>query len=132
MKRGFTLVELLTVIVVLGIIAAIAIPTIVNTIKDSRIKTCKEQVRTIENAAKRWGTENSININKTSPGTITVKQLQDRGYLSAKDNVVNPITNESMENIQINITYDNLYNQFSYKLPNNVCSYWVSIFTLHF
>ena len=119
MKKGFTLIELLTVIVLLGIIAAITVPIIVDTIQDSRIKSCEETVRTIESAAERWHAHNP-----NAATIITVKELQDEGYLSAEDEIVNPVItsgNNSMNNEEITITYDKTYNQYSYKMRADIC-----------
>ena len=121
MKKGFTLVELLTVIVVLGIIAAIVVPNVVDTIQNSRVKSCEEQVRMIENAAKRWGTENTLNIDKDTLEPITVEKLQEQGYLP-KGEIINPVTKENMTSVQITITYDSAYNQYSYTLPDDICT----------
>ena len=128
MKKGFTLVELLTVIVVLGIIAAIVVPNVVDTIQNSRVKSCEEQVRMIENAAKRWGTENTfdLTIDKTVPKTIKVKtikvsDLQGNGYLP-KGEIINPVTKKSMTDRDITISYDENNHQYSYTLPDDICT----------
>lgn len=51
-QKGMTLVELLAVLVILGIIAAIAIPMIGNTIKDSKEKAILADAQTILSGAK--------------------------------------------------------------------------------
>ena len=48
--RGFTLVELLVVTLILSILMAVALPLYLNAVKDSRIKTNRANMQTIANA----------------------------------------------------------------------------------
>ena len=50
-KNGFTLVELLAVIVILAIILVIAVPSIMNTIEDSRKGALESSTKMIASAA---------------------------------------------------------------------------------
>ena len=58
-EKGLSLVELLAVIVILGIVAAIAIPAIGNIIDSSRVKAAKADAANILSAAQIYFTENS-------------------------------------------------------------------------
>lgn len=121
-NKGFTLIELLTVIVLLGVIMAITVPIIVNTISDSRYDSCEENVRTIENAAERWHAANPGTVSEDDDNyTKTVEELQNEGYLSASDEIINPITGESMNDVEVKITYDAGYNQYNYEVVDDVC-----------
>ena len=60
MKKGFTLVELLAVIVILAIIALIAIPGIVHIIKNTKDKAYDRSVENIAHAAKLYDLESQI------------------------------------------------------------------------
>ena len=77
MKKGFTLVELMAVIIILGIIALILVPKIGDIIEDSTIgsdeKAATMYVKNIENelAAKKANKEN-VNYN----GSYTLKQVK--------------------------------------------------------
>ena len=72
-KKGVTLVELLAVIIILGIIAAIAVPTIGNLIENQKVKAAQTEWANIQDAARLYATD------KTS-GNITLADLET--YLS--------------------------------------------------
>lgn len=57
MKKGFTLVELLAVIVVLGVIALISVPQILNVVEDSRKGAFKDSASGLIEAAELYYTQ---------------------------------------------------------------------------
>jgi len=80
-KKGLTLVELLAVIVVLGIIAAIAIPAIGGVIEKSKVNADLATLKLIEDAAIRYATtENVENAGVTNKAIAT--ELVTKGYLA--------------------------------------------------
>ncbi|WP_044339503.1 type IV pilin protein [Rossellomorea aquimaris] len=81
-ERGLTLVELLAVIVILGIIAAIAVPSIGNIIEKSRADAVKAEGIQVLNAAKLYVSSESIPEDKTLEAT----DLED--YLEENDDIM--------------------------------------------
>lgn len=53
-SRGFTLVEMMVVVVVIGILAAVIIPQFVNTTQDAKISAAKGHVTELESAVDRF------------------------------------------------------------------------------
>ena len=78
-EEGFTLVELLAVIVILGLIVAIAIPAIGGVIDRARNDSETAETQLIIDAARLYYT-----TNPTAPGTVTTQKLIDEGYLEER------------------------------------------------
>jgi len=86
-KKGLTLVELLAVIVILGIVAAIAIPSIGKVIENSKKNADRASYDMIVDAATRYSMEQMANgqtgaVTRADNNIKTV--LIDTGYLVLK------------------------------------------------
>ncbi|RYG36284.1 prepilin-type N-terminal cleavage/methylation domain-containing protein [bacterium] len=57
-RRGFTLVELLVVVLILAILMAVALPLYVSSVNDANKKTCRANMQSIANAAQAWKVKN--------------------------------------------------------------------------
>ena len=58
MKKGFTLAELLGVIIILGVIALITFPIVNRNIRESQEQLYATQLEEIELAAEKWAYKN--------------------------------------------------------------------------
>lgn len=95
MRKGFTLVEVLAVIVILGVIALIAYPAVDNTIKDSREKAYLENISNIEKAASTYSVSNDLGYSEEYK-TIDLQTLKTAGLLNDKD-IKNPTDDSVMQ-----------------------------------
>ena len=89
-EDGFTLVELLGVIVILGIILAIAIPGVGNIIDNAKTNTEKHQAELVVDAAKMYVLDNGNTI--PTSGEITSTELVTAGYLEKAPTKVYTVT----------------------------------------
>ena len=89
-KKGFTLVELLAVIIILSLVLVIAVPSVNKYIKQSKEKAYDTQISTIIEAAQAYASANSGLLPRKEEFVvkITLGQLKSSGLI--KEEVKNP------------------------------------------
>lgn len=75
-KKGFTLIELIVVIVILGILAAMSVPRFLDAHKRGYVSACKYNQHHVFQAAILYADENRVTVTEMS-----VKVLWEAGYL---------------------------------------------------
>jgi prepilin-type N-terminal cleavage/methylation domain-containing protein len=69
-KAGFTLVEIMIVVAIIGLLAAIAIPNFVKARATSQANACINNLRQIDSAVNQWALETHQTTGATAP-TLT-------------------------------------------------------------
>ena len=128
-KNGFTLVELLSVIVLLSLLIGIAIPGISRIRDNVNKRALEKKMRLVESAAILWGQDNKTRLQSRSCTIddtyniscyiITIKELIEDNYLDADkyDGEDEPIFYNPINNSSLNDTF-----VYVYKKNNRVYS----------
>jgi general secretion pathway protein G len=77
-SRGFTLIEILIVVVILGILAAIVIPQFTNAAQDANVSSARSQLQTMRSQIELYRVQNNGAI-PANPWT----ELQSGSYIRA-------------------------------------------------
>jgi len=120
MKKGFTLVELLAVIIILGLVGLIVIPSITKLIKDSRQDLYKNQVRTIEESARKWGVKHIDSLVPNTTIYVSLTDLINSGYIE-QDKIKDPRTNTDMNGC-VAISHNSISDKYKYTYDERECA----------
>ena len=117
-KNGFTFVELLAVITIIGVLTLISLPTIEKIVKNNREKVYEKQLDNIILSLKNWASDNRKYLPEEEGEilTITLGNLKSEGYIEYETK--NPLTNKCFDN-SMNLTITKVKKTYDYKIDLN-------------
>jgi prepilin-type N-terminal cleavage/methylation domain-containing protein len=74
-RKGFTLVEIMIVVLIIGILLAIAVPNFIKARETSRTKSCIANLKEIDAATEQWAMDNKA----TQGASVTLGALIGAG-----------------------------------------------------
>ena len=107
-NKGFTLVELLAVIVILAIVSLIAVPSVNGLLRKSRTNMFCKKVESIEAAAKYYAQDYADKLTFNNDiSSVKVATLLEYGYIKednkGQNDVKDPRTDADLKNVDVTI-----------------------------
>lgn len=120
MKKGFTLVELIAVVAILGLIAAIVYPSINSIIKSSKDDSFESQKKVVLKAAQEWGVDNVNLLPNSGKKSLTLSALINGGYI-ANDELKDPRDGKQLKGC-VMVEYTSNQYKYSFEESESVCN----------
>lgn len=102
MKKGFTLIEMLGVVIILSLLVVVGNVAITSITKNAKVELSNVQIELIKESAKRLASDNvSYLPSKNKCKFITLEELYDYDYFN--NEVINPANNQAYEDIYVSV-----------------------------
>src|ERR1700719_4057638 len=75
--RGFTLIEIMVVVIIIGLLAAVIVPTVVSKVDDAKMAKAKQDIQSLEAALSMYYLDNSKYPTSEQGLTALIQQPTD-------------------------------------------------------
>jgi general secretion pathway protein G len=88
-QRGFTLIEIMVVVIIIGLLAAVIVPSVINKVDEARVSKAKADIQSLETALTMYRLDNSkypttdqgLQALVVQPTDPSIRHWRQGGYL---------------------------------------------------